>query len=505
MKTVEDYERIRKAYYKENLSIREISRKYGYGRGLVRKALIEPVPKPYKQRTRGGGNVLGPYENRIKDLLAENENLPRKQRYTARKIHEIIQKEGYQGCEGGVHNYVSRYRKETKAKKAFLPLEFEPGKDAQVDWGEAVVVIGGKRQKVQFFTMRLNYSRVRFVTAFPFQKQEAFLAGHIQAFRFFGGIPQRITYDNLKTAVYRIVEGHTREEQKAFHSFRSYYLFDSFYCNPRQGHEKGGVENDVGYIQRNFFAPIPDVANFDELNQHLQSCCEKDVQRQVRGKKESVAELWETDKNQMMPLPKQDYQACVTKPVKVNPYSQVVYETNRYSVPVHYSGKQLVLRIYPFRIEVLYMDELVTEHARCFEREQDIYNPIHYLPLLEQRPGAFNHAVPLKRWRKQWPKAYEELLEKMQTPQKPQHGIREFIAVLKLHQQYAPEIVAQAIQAALLQNMPHLDGVLYQLHLLVEKKPERKQMDLGRFPQLQQIQQQPVDLNAYNQLLGVKS
>jgi len=198
-------------------------------------------------------------------------------------------------------------------------------------------------------------------------------------------------------------------------------------------------------------------ANFDELNQHLQSCCEKDVQRQVRGKKESVAELWETDKNQMMPLPKQDYQACVTKPVKVNPYSQVVYETNRYSVPVHYSGKQLVLRIYPFRIEVLYMDELVTEHARCFEWEQDIYNPIHYLPLLEQRPGAFNHAVPLKRWRKQWPKAYEELLEKMQTPQKPQHGIREFIAVLKLHQQYAPEIVAQAIQAALLQNMPHIE------------------------------------------------
>jgi len=242
MKTVEDYERIRKAYYKENLSIREISRKYGYGRGLVRKALIEPVPKPYKQRPKGGGKIIGPYEERIKGLLAENENLPRKQHYTAKKIYEIIEKEGYQGCEGGVHNYVSRYRNETKAKKAYLPLAFEPGEDAQVDWGEAVVVMGGKRQKVQFFAMRLNYSRVRFVTAYPFQKQEAFFAGHIQAFRFLGGVPKRITYDNLKTAVYRILEGHTREEQKAFQALRSYYLFDSFYCNPRQGHEKGGVE-----------------------------------------------------------------------------------------------------------------------------------------------------------------------------------------------------------------------------------------------------------------------
>ena len=115
-----------------------------------------------------------------------------------------------------------------------------------MDWGEATVEIGKERRTIQFFVMRLNYSKARFVMAFPFQKQEAFFEGHIQAFRFFGGVPRRITYDNLKTAVFRVLEGHNRQEQNAFIGFRSYYLFESNYCTPAQGHEKGGVESDVG-------------------------------------------------------------------------------------------------------------------------------------------------------------------------------------------------------------------------------------------------------------------
>ena len=123
--------------------------------------------------------------------------------------------------------------------------------------------------KVQFFVMRLNYSRVRFVKAYPFQKQEAFLEAHEFGFHFNGGVPHRITYDNLKTAVFKILEGHNRQEQEAFKAFRSYYLFDSRYCTPAQGHEKGGVESDVGYAQRNFFSPIPRVNSYEELESTL--------------------------------------------------------------------------------------------------------------------------------------------------------------------------------------------------------------------------------------------
>ena len=151
--------------------------------------------------------------------------------------------------------------------------------------------------------------------AFPIQKQEAFLEGHIQAFHYFGGVPRRITYDNLKTAVFRILKGHNRQEQEAFVAFRSYYLFDSHYCNVRQAHEKGGVESDVGYACRNFMAPMPRVASFAALNDHLRQVCQQDTRRRSRGEKQTVAELWQAEKGRLLPLPPVDYPACATRAV----------------------------------------------------------------------------------------------------------------------------------------------------------------------------------------------
>ncbi len=505
MRKVEDYERVRKAYFVENLSIRAISRKYKHSRKFVRKAIDQPEPEGYRLTKSRSGKVLSPYKGRVQELLKESKQLPKKQRYTAKKIYEMICKEGYKGSEGAVHNHVSQHRKTQKAGKAYIPLEFDPGKDAQVDWGEAVVIMQGKRVKVQFFAMRLNYSRVRFVKAYPFQKQEAFFDGHISGFHFFGGVPYRITYDNLKTAVYKILEGHNRQEQKSFQTFRSYYLFDSHYCNRAQGHEKGGVENDVGYIQRNFFSPLAEVESFEELNQHLLEHCQKDVHRHIRGETRSVAELWEEEKYHLLALPSKDYLACVSRPVKVNPYSQVVYQTNRYSVPVEYAGKQLVLRAYPFRVEVLYLNNIVAQHPRCFERERDILDPLHYLSLLEQRPGAFEHAKPMRRWREKWSPAYDQLLNALQKSKPDGGGIREFIAILKLHKTYPPTMIKNAIKTAVGSGMMHLDGVQYHLRQQIKQAPPDIPLDLSAFPELAHIGQQPVDLQAYNQLLEVRS
>jgi len=331
----------------------------------VRKAIVQAEPPPYKLKEPRAKPVLGPYQSKIEQLVTENQKLPRKQRYTARKIFLEIQKDGYQGSEGSVRRYVAKVKQDHQKAKAYLPLEFDPGDDAQVDWGEAIAVIGGERVTVQLFIMRLNYSRSRFAMVFPFQKQEAFLEGHIQAFDFFGGVPRHITYDNLKTAVFRVLEGRNRQEQAAFTAFRSHYLFESRYCTPGQGHEKGGVENDVGYIRRNFLVPIPEVGSYEELNQHLRQACLQDTHRRMRGQSQSIAELWESEKPQLLPLPANDYRACRSQPVKVNPYSQVVFETNRYimpcgySVPVEYARRQLVLRAYPFLIEILAQDQVL--------------------------------------------------------------------------------------------------------------------------------------------------
>jgi transposase len=504
MKKVDDYERTRKAYHVEGLSIREINRRYGYGRRLIRKTLEQPVPEKYQLSGLRRANILGQYRPRLLELLQESDKLPRKQRYTAHKVYEILAQEGYSGSEGTVHNYVCRTKKKLKVGKAYLPLEFDIGQDAQVDWGEAWVIMGCIQVKVQFLVMRLNYSRVRFVKAYPFQKQEAFLDAHASGFHFFGGIPHRITYDNLKTAVFRILEGHNRQEQDAFKAFRSYYLFNSYYCTPAQGHEKGGVENDVGYAQRNFFSPLPDVENYEELNQYLLECSENDIHRHVRGQDVSVAELWELEKAHLLPLPKKDYPACETRPVKANPYSQVVFEMNRYSVPHIYAGKQLVLRAFPFKIEVLSLDDVIASHPRSFGREQDILDPLHYLSLLEQRPGAFEHALPIRQWRKRWPAAYTQLLRGLQESKPDGRGVREFISILKLHQTHPAEMVEKAVETAVHSRMMGLDGVLYHIQRLSSPSLATEPLDLCHIPQLANIGCQPIDLQMYNQLLEVQ-
>lgn len=248
MKKVDDYEKIRRAYHIEHQSIRAIHRRMGYDRETIRKAIVNPGPSAYQLKKPRDAPVIGPYQQRITELLGESEKQRRKQRYTAHRIYEILKGEGYAGSEGAIHNYICQQRKKRKHRKAYLPLEFDPGTDAQVDWGEAEVEMGGQRVMAQLFILRLNYSRVRFVMAFPFQKQEAFFEGHNQAFHLIGGISHCLTYDNLKTAVFKVLEGKNRQEQSVYQTFRSYYLFESRYCTPAQGHEKGGVESDVGYV-----------------------------------------------------------------------------------------------------------------------------------------------------------------------------------------------------------------------------------------------------------------
>jgi len=506
MKTVDDFEKIRRAYFLSGQSIRSIHKEYGYARETIRKAIIHAAPVPYTLKKPRGAPVIGPYKQRIGELLEESRRQKKKQRYTARRIYEILCAEGYRGSEGAIHNYVSRERRKEKYKEKYLPLEFDPGQDAQVDWGEAEVMLAGKPVTVQMFTLRLNYSRARFVMVFPFQKQEAFFEGHNQAFCFLGGVPRRITYDNLKTAVYRVLSGHNRQEQEVFKKFRSYYLFESNYCNRGQGHEKGGVENDIGYCRRNFLTPLLKGNSYEELNAILWKACQNDLHRRIRGQPVSVADLLEDERDNLLPLPTELYPACISIPVKTNGYSQVSLDTNRYSVPVEYGNHQLVLRAYPFRVEILTANEVIASHLRCFEREQDILNPLHYFPLLEQRPGAFENTKPIRRWRKQWSQAYNQLLEILRNRWPEGRGVKEFIAVLKLHRDHPAEQIEQAIQAALEIGAVNLDGVMLCLRQIQNPQSylTRLDMDTEWFGNLAAFGNQPLNLQQYDQLLTVR-
>jgi hypothetical protein len=279
-------------------------------------------------------------------------------------------------------------------------------------------------------------------------------------------------------------------------------LFESHFCTPGEGHEKGGVEHSVGFERRNFLVPLPNVASYDELNAHLLACCLADDQRQVTGQPTTIGEAWRIEQPQLRPLPAKDFECCVTDSVSLNPYSQVVFATNHYSVPTDQAYRTLTLKAYPFRVEVLHGEEVIARHPRCYGRGQDILDPLHYLPLLEQRPGAFQHAKPLRRWRADWPPVYEELLARLTAKSQAGQGFREFVRILSLHRAYPAEQVEQAIRLALQCGCAHLDGVTLCLHQLQHPALALPVLDLSHQPQLVGIGTQPLNLGRYDQLLS---
>ena len=501
MISVEQREKIRRAYFVEEKSIRQIARDLKCSRPTVRKAIGSPEPTEYTLSMSRPAPVLGPYKERIKELLAENQRLPRKQRYTGRKIYQAVQQEGYAGSESTVRGYIARLRQTKKRQQVYLPLEFDPGTDAQVDWGEGVAIIAGTRVTVQLFYMRLCYSRKLFMMAFPNQKQEAFFEGHVRAFQHFQGVPQRISYDNLKVAVLRILEGRNRQEQESFIVLRSHYLFESRFCTPGQGHEKGRVEKGVGYGRRNFMVPLPNVSSFEALNEHLLAQCVTDDRRRVDRQPVTIGDAWEMEKPHLLPLPERDFDCCVTRPATLNRYCQVVLDTNRYSVPADKAYRNLVIKAYPFRVDILHLKGVIASHPRAYGREQDILDPLHYLPLLEQRPGAFEHAKPLRRWRKEWPPVYERFLERLQEQGLNGQGIREFVRVLKLHRDHPAGMVAQAVEQALEYGCIHADGVELCLRQLSAPDTLPVPLSLVDMPQWATVGEQPPNLNCYDQLL----
>lgn len=501
---VDKIERIRRAYYVEGKSMRQIEREYHHSWHTIKKALESAEAGSYTLKEPREAPVLGPYKARIKELLEQNEQLPRKHRLTGHRIYKLVWDEGYRGSEAGVLVYLWQLRKAKRQVKVFLPLEFEPGQDGQVDWGEAEVILAGEQVTVQIFVMRLCYSRKIFVMAFPSQKQECFFAGHVAAFQHLGGVPYRLTYDNLKAAVKKILIGSKRQEQARFIVFRSHYLFESHFCSRGAGHQKGRVEDGVGYGRRNFMSPLLKADNFEELNEQLRQACLEDDQRRVDRQPHTIAEAWQQELCQLRPLPEHDFDCCREVEARLNGYSQVEVETNRYSVPTDRAASQLRVKLYPFEIKIYRPDEkeVLAVHPRCYGRQQDILDPLHYLPLLEQRPGALNHAKPVRQWRATWPAVYERLLAELQRRQPEGQGVRQFIRVLRLHQQHSAELIEQAVSLALHYQCVHPDGVELCLRQLLHPDPTPSRLDLSHKPKLRTVGQQPVGLTSYNQLLS---
>jgi transposase len=468
MITVNQKEEIRRAFHIEGKSIRQIQRETGYHRQTIRKALEDSRVPQYERKAPRSSPVLDPVRHIIDHWMAEDLKRPRKQRHTAKRIHERLTTEyGFQGAESTVRRYVGQRRKEM-GTQVYIPLSYQPGQSGQVDFGEAQVIIAGELVKAQLFCLRLCYSKMPFVTAVPTQAQEAFFEGHVRAFAFLGGVPRELVYDNLKAAVKRILQGRDREEQDAFVAFRSHYLFESRFCTPRQGHEKGLVEGLVGYARRNWLVPVPEFASWDELNAYLLEKCRAEGQRQLRGMETTIGEALIQEQAQLLPLPARPYRCCTTHPVQANDFGLVTFKTNRYSVPADHAHEALWLRAYVDRIEISNGNDTLAVHTRCYKREQDVLNPLHYLPLLEQRPGAWDQAKPIQEWQQRWPAIFDTYLAALRERLSTNQATREFVRILRLHEDYPENIIAQALQEALAGHCFGADGVKQIVLRLIE-------------------------------------
>jgi transposase len=491
---VEIYGRVRRAVRVEGRSQRAVAREFGLSRETVRKMLAYAVPPGYQRQQPIKRPKLGPWLGVIDAILADDKQRPVKQRHTAKRIFDRLRDEhGFTGGYTIVKDYVRG--EQVRSREMFVPLTHAPG-EAQADFGEALVVLAGVQQKAHYLVMDLPHSDDCFVAAFPAETTEAFLEGHVGAFAYFGGVPTRILYDNTKIAVAKILGGEERQRTRSFSELQSYYLFADKFGRPAKGNDKGKVEGIVGYSRRNFMVPIPCASSWEELNAHLEEQCRKRRERRLRGHTETIGERFERDHAAMLPLPAAPYEACEKIAARVSSLSLVRYRTNDYSVPTQYGHRQVWVKGYVHEVVIACASEVIARHRRSYEREAVIFDPLHYLALLEQKTRALDQAAPLAGW--QLPACYLQLRRLLEAKLK-KHGSREYVQVLRLLETFDLSELTLAIEDALRLGTISFDAVRHLLLCRIEPRPPR--LDMQNYPHLPLAQVRTTQAADYMSLL----
>ena len=474
---MEVYARVRRAVQVDGMSIRQAAREFGLSRKTIRKMLQYSLPPGYERNKPVVRPKLGPWLGIIDQILVEDQSQPKKQRHTAKRIWDRLKAEhGFGGGYTVVKDYVRQARQ--RHKEVFVPLAHPPG-DAQADFGEALVVIGGVEQKAHFLCLDLPHSDDCFVVAFPAENTEAFLEGHNQAFAYWSGVPRTILYDNTRIAVKQITGDGERKPTEAFSGLQSHYLFAAKFGRLGKGNDKGNVEGLVGYARRNFMVPVPRVASWEELNENLLEQCRQRRERKLWGHQETIAERFERDREKLLPLPAAPLEACQKRTTHASSQALVRYETNDYSVPVEYGHRQVLLKAFVWEVVISCSSEVIARHPRSYGREEMIFNPLHYLALLEQKNNALDQAAPLQGW--QLPEEFLELRRQMEA-RLGKRGRREYVQVLRLLETFSIAEVGAGVRQALRLPAISFDAIKHLVLCAIEQRPPR--LDLENYPHL---------------------
>ena len=393
--TVELYQQIRQLRLAGH-SQRQIASLLHISRNTVRKYWDgDTVPWERKEYDRPASVLTEDIRAFIEQCLqADEEEHIKKQTHTARRIYtRLVEEKGFTGGESTVRRYVQQLRSNTP--EVFIPLAFPPGEAVQIDWGEATIYLNNVKTKVNLFCARLCYSGAIFAAAYRRQNAESFLDALVKMLEYYGGVPHKVIFDNAKIAVKDGFGSHAKS-QDYYAALAAHYGFEPIFCNPASGHEKGLVENLVGYMRRNVCVPVPRTTSMDELNQSLLDKCSSYFTHQIRGKSAPVGDMFQIEIESLYPLPGYRYDAAKRSIARVDRFSTVRFDTNNYSVPVQYCGQEVTIKAGPEQIQILSYGEKIAEHTRCLEHKQTIYSLEHYLPILSQKGRAIFYAKPVQ-------------------------------------------------------------------------------------------------------------
>ena len=501
---VEMFEQIRKDRRVEGTSIRELADRHQVHRRTVRQALASAVPPPRKAYPQRPRPAIDAYADVIDGWLVADRLVPRKQRHTARRIWQrLVAEHGAVVSEVTVSRYVARRRGELGLDRVevSVPQAHPPGAEAEVDFGEFHAMIAGVLVKLWLFVLRLSCSGRAFHVAFATQAQEAFLEGHVLAFEYFGAVPGRIRYGNLKPAVIRVLRGRDRAESERFIALRSHYGYDSFFCTPgKEGaHEKGGVEGEIGRFRRRHLVPVPAVASLAALNQLIAAADILDDGRVITGRPVTVAAAFAAEQPAMGPLPAEPFDPARLLQARVDARARVCVRQNYYSVPARYAGRRLPVRLSATAVEVLDGHQVVARHERAAGKYGEILVLDHYLEVLRRKPGALPGATALAQARTAatFTAAHQQYWDAARRRHGDAAGTRALIEVLLAHR----TLPAAALQAAMTRAVEA--GVLDAQAVLIDARRQAGRQVAPVIPigALARYDRPAPALDAYDQLL----
>ena len=468
---MELFEAIRRDHRREELSIRQLAERHRVHRRTVRQALASAVPPPRKTRVFGAP-VLDPVKPLIDAMLRQDLDAPKKQRHTARRVlARLVDEHQVTAISySTVRDYVARRRREILAEAGrpleagFVPQAHEPGAEGEVDFHDLWVVLRGVKTKTALFTMRLSYSGRAAHRAALSQGQEAFLEAHVYAFGRLGGVPaEKIRYDNLTSAVKRVVFGRTRVENQRWVAFRSHYGFDAWYCIPGHegSHEKGGVEGEGGRFRRNHCVPMPVVDSIEELNALLKAADDADDRRRIGNRTMTVGHDWALERGLLRPLPDEPFDTALTFTPRVDRYAQVMVRCCQYSVPARFIGHRVRVKLSASTVTVLSRDVVVARHPRAAGKGVKVLDLDHYLEILLRKPGALPGATALAQARAAgvFTSEHEAFWAAARKAHGDAAGTRALVEVLLLHRHLQAADVLAGITAALSVGAANADVV----------------------------------------------